>query len=544
MTGRLNRRMGGQADRGIYNHPSAVAAAIVACATLSATPAATQYPSAHLVPKGVMRISFEPLYMNLHDRFDADGNIQPLGTDFTDSSAGTRLIPTMAGAQLAIRSITGDPSYAIDAGAFTATLEGDIRRLSFDFHFGLADWLTITARLPLVTTRAQVDFAVDSTGANVGWNQAATQAGNVSARATIQSLLMELETGIQYVSAQVASGGYDCPAGPTCAEAQDVVARAQQIKVELITLSGLDESGAVSSVLPPFSPLASSTAAQAILSAVADLSSDLQALGATAISAAYPFPSSRVGAQGISDMLGDSALGYAADPLAFTKYRNQLGDVEVGLRMGLLQRATLRTVVSATVRLPTGKLDSPDNYVDIGSGDRQPDLEIGVEGYWQASTFLSLAANASYNLQMGSDLVRRVAPHDEPLAPLSTRATVSRSLGNEIRAGLFPSLRLSDAFTVYGSAHYYRKGTDGFTLSASDAGSGLDASLLEFETARTTWSVGGGIYYRADRDRDGPTLPVEAGIDYRAALQGSGGQTPKTSAVNFYLRLYWRWFGR
>jgi len=290
-------------------------------------------------------------------------------------------------------------------------------------------------------------------------------------------------------------------------------------------------------------PASDRAEAQAILTSIADISADLQALGAGAITAAYPFPSARVGGQGINDMLADSGLGYAADPLAFTKYRNQLGDAEVGIRMGLLQRARLRTVVAATVRLPTGKLDSPDNYVDIGTGDRQPDVEFGVEGYWQASTFLSLAANASYNLQMGRDLARRVARHDEPLAPLSTRATVSRSLGNEIRAGLFPSLRLSDAFTVYGSAHYYRKAIDGFTLSSSDGGPGLDASLLEFETARTTWSVGGGIYYRADRDRSGPTLPIEAGIDYRAALQGSGGQTPKTSALNFYLRLYWRWFG-
>ena len=430
-----------------------IVAAIVFTMCL-AVPAAAQYPSAHLVPRGVLRLSFEPFYMNARDRFDANGTVEPIGTDFSDSAAGIRLLPTMEAAQLAVRSIVDDPDYTMNAGMWATTLDADIRRFPFDFHFGLTDWLTITTRIPIVTIRMQVSFVVDSSTANVGWNQIATQAGVSGALPELQSLFAQLEAGAQHVASQIAGGGYDCPSGPICAQAQVVVDRTRALKLDLTLLSGADESGIVNPALPPLNPVGTTTEAQAILAEIAAISTELQALGASAITATYPFPTAGdVGSDGMNAILGDSAFGYAAEPLDFVKYRNKIGDAEIGLRIGLAQKTNLRAVASATVRLPTGSLDSPDNYVDIGTGDKQTDVEFGLEGYWQPSSFLGLAANASYNLQLGHSLIRRATTHEAPLAPLYTRTTVTRSLGNEFRAGLYPSILLSHSFTVYASHH-------------------------------------------------------------------------------------------
>ena len=100
-----------------------IAAAIVFTMCL-AVPAAAQYPSARLVPRGVLRLSFEPFYMNARDRFDANGTVQPIGTDFSDSAAGIRLLPTMEAAQLAVRSIVDDPDYTMNAGTWATTARG------------------------------------------------------------------------------------------------------------------------------------------------------------------------------------------------------------------------------------------------------------------------------------------------------------------------------------------------------------------------------------------------------------------------------------
>ena len=99
--------------------------------------------------------------------------------------------------------------------------------------------------------------------------------------------------------------------------------------------------------------------------------------------------------------------------------------------------------------------------------------------YEEPGSFLGLAASASYNLQLGGELERRVSSHQRPIAPLATQALVSRNLGDELRAAAFPSIRLSRTLTVYGSASYYRRATDRYALAGSDASATLDPAELE-----------------------------------------------------------------
>ena len=67
---------------------------IVATATIfagvTATPAAAQYPTARVLPRGVLRISLEPRYTSYDFRFDPNGNVELLGTDFTCRAGRSR----------------------------------------------------------------------------------------------------------------------------------------------------------------------------------------------------------------------------------------------------------------------------------------------------------------------------------------------------------------------------------------------------------------------------------------------------------------------
>lgn len=516
---------------------------LLSCLAVVAAPAAAQYPDARLVPGGVLRIGFEPRWTSYGERFDSAGVRQPLGTDFSDSAAGIRLFPTLLAPQGAVASIIGDSAYAMSLGAFRTTLDVDVRRFPLSLQFGITNRLAFTATVPIVTTRSHVDFVVDSTESNVGWNQVATQAGNAGAAMEIQGLLMQLETAAAAVEAGIAAGDYGCPSSVTCDDARAVVTDARQLKLDLSALSGVSETGTTAPVIAPFAPLAGSTAGAGILSAIQTIASRLAALGAPAITGTFPLPGDPVGAGGVNAMLPDTALGYAALPLGFTKYKQKLGDVELGLRLGVVQSAAVRAVLATTVRLPTGFVDAPDNYLDIGTGDHQMDVELAFEGAWEPGTFLGLAASASYNLQLGGELERRVASHVRPIAPLATQALVSRDLGDELRAAAFPSIRLSRTLTVYGSASYYRRATDRYTLAGPDASAPLEPAELAYETAMSTWSFGGGLHYYAAQSRTGRNLPLEAGLDYRTAFRGNGGQAPKATSVMFYLRIPVRIFG-
>jgi len=521
-----------------------LAAAVVLLAALlgSAQDATAQYPDARIVPRGTLRFDFAPVYIGYSERFASDGTVEALGTDFTDGNAGVRLIPSMWTPQNAIRSIIGDPAYTIDAGAFRTTLDADIRRFPLNLELGISNRLTITASIPLVTTRAQVNFVIDSTNSDMGLNEA----GRLEATATRQ-LLEELEAGAAFVESQIAGGGYGCPGSAQCTEAQALVSRTRTLIGDLMALTGVLAQG-VNPILPPNAPLEASSAGLAVTAAVEDVKADLATFGATPVSQSLALPASAADTATFNDMLVADGWGYGADPLSFVKYSMKFGDAEVGVRWSALQGSSLRAVLGGTVRLPTGKVDTPENFVDIGTGDRQIDVALDAEAVWRFGSILALAGMASYTFQLGHNLERRITSHTRPIAIAATQQLVSRNLGDYFEAGLYPTIYLSRSFVAYGSAYYYYKPTDRFDLtgpySLPDDQLPTDITDLEFETSRETLSFGAGIHYYSTQGRHTTKLPIEAGIDYRTAFQGTGGMTPKASRLTFYLRLYLRLWGR
>jgi hypothetical protein len=500
-----------------------------------------------MLGRGVLRMSFEPSYMNWGSRLDTTGVAIPLGTDFSDST-GANFFPTMSPAQAAIWSITGDSSLGITTGAIRTQLDADVRRFPFNFRLGLHDKLTFTASIPVVTTRMQVAFEEDTTGSNAGWNQASVlSSAAAGAVGQIASLLGQLEASANALDATINSGGFDCPGGPRCDSARDLVSRARALVIDLIALTGVSPNGQLSTTLPPFAPVASSATGQALTAAIQNISTEFQALGAPAVAGTIPLPGAIIDpdSTSVQNVLTETGFGYDAQPLEFVKYRQKLGDIELGLRLGLLQRGSIRAVLSTTVRLPTGTRDAPDHYVDIGTGDKQTDVETGIEVAFEPGSVVGLAVAARYNLQLGDQLVRRINPPHQPIALASTEHLVSRNLGDVLTVAAFPTLRLSQSFRAYGALQYYRKGSDAYAWPADGSfhpESWITPGTLEIESGMRSLSVGAGIHFRSSA-RDGISLPAEAGIYYHAAYQGSGGFTPKTTGVTFYLRLFRRLFG-
>ena len=516
---------------------------LMSVAAPSATATFAQYPDTYVLGKGVLRVSFEPWYINAKQRFDAGGTIEPLGTDLTRDSAGVNFFPSLEPAERAVQSITGDETFRINAGIFQTKQEADVRRFPFNFRLGLSNRLTLSASIPVVTTRSQVSFAVDEGSSSVGLNQVVDGA----ALQTVLALLSELEASASSLESMIAGNAFDCPSGPQCNSARDLVTRARALRADLMLLTGILGDGSLSPHLPPFAPLGISASGQAILAAIQSLSTELQSFGSPSITSTLPLPDATVGSEDVNAVLTESLYGYeAAWPLDFIKRKEKLGDLEVGLRWGVAQGSSFRAVLSTTVRLPTGVRDQPDNFIDIGTGDKQTDVQFGLEAAVEPGSVVSLAVSGYYNLQLPDKLPRRLAPHTQPIQLAIYQLGVSRNLGDAFRVGAFPAIRLAQGFTTYGSIDYFRKGGDKYSLLdpyPTADGTGPTVEDLEFETGAELLSVGGGIHYRST-GRSGTSLPVEAGIRYHAAFSGSGGQALKTRGVNFYLRLYFWLFGK
>ncbi len=504
---------------------------------LTSTPSSAQIVDARVLPRGVFRFEFAPHYTNYDRRFAlgspgvSDGEPEFLGADLTADTAGSNLLPAILPSEEAIRSIIGDPGYRINVGAFNTVLDADIRRFPFSLAFGLTDRLTVTAKLPIVTTRLQVAFDSDSTDANVGWNQAVEEIAGAPAAGQAAALVDQLTAAVTDLQGRIGAGDFGCPTGAACAQAQAALARATNLRDNLLALTGLGEGNGAP---PPFAPLEMSDAGVAITNEIDAVAAELQTLAGAFITAALPLPQERLGAEDVNGIFPNPALGYDADPLEFVR-ATHFGDAELGIRYGLIRQPAARIAATATIRLPTGQNDRADNFVDLGQGDKQWDVVAGIEAAFDPGSVLGISLGASYTLQLAHQLTRRVTPPDSLLVPASAATIVQRDLGEVIQLRVYPSLRLNPAFRVYGSAVYFRKGRDRF----SDE-SGQSVEPLERETKMEALSFGGGIAYRTPRTPEDPRLPIEAGLTYRSTFSGSGGLTPKANDVVLYLRLFYQ----
>jgi len=513
---------------------------VAAVLTGSAAPAVGQLPDPWVVPRGALRVSFEPSYLNFDEWFDAAGDRLPLGAYLSADTLGVGLLPTLAPAEAAVRAISGDATFRFNAGAFRARLDADIRRFPFSVALGLSSRLTFTATVPLVTTRVQGAATLDTTDADAGVNLASSL-GRAGARDSIVALFAELDAAAAALESGIASGSFGCPSGPTCDQARALLDRVRTLRSDLSTLAGIPglTTGDGSSPAPPFAPLAASAAGQAVTQAIADVSAELTTLGLTALANGYALPTAPSSAASVDGILAGGDFGYGLGPLspAETVKLSGLGDIEVGLRYALAQGPGLRAVLGLLARLPTGKRDDPGNLLDLATGDRQTDVMVSLDAALEPGARLGMWLGASYTLQLPDRLSRRVTPADQPIALPASEAIVDRNLGDILRVSLHPTLRLTPTFRAFVSAFYSRKGADQYSVS------GQPVTALDTLTAMETWGFGAGLWYRADRGRRGPALPLEAGLAYDAAFFGNGGTTPKIGRLGFSLRLYYRLWG-
>lgn len=504
------------------------------------------YVDARVLPRGLLRIGFLPSYAHYDTRFDSTGAIEPLGRYLSPDTAGSNFLPSLAAAEAAVRDLTGDPSYRMNMGKVSLPLAADVRRFPFDFSLGLTEWLTLGVRVPLVKTRVQGVLALDTTGANVGWNQAATAAGNDAGAAEMLSLFAELNDAIALVQDSISRGGYGCPSSTQCATANAAVARAIRLRDNLLILTGATGDPAA---LPPVAPLASSPAGDAILREIGAVSSQLNTLGAASFTASFPLPGTQLDSAAIETIVrSQNEFGYNLFRLATPQRTYTLGDIEAFLRIGVLRGNRLRTVVTLGARLPTGQRQDQRHVFNLGTGDKQLDLEGGVEVAWESGR-IGLSGTAIYTRQFADQLELRWAPPERPIAPAAYQYLTDRQLGSVFRAAVYPSLTLSEGFRVYGSAYYYHKNADSYSLpgSVTPVPGTPAAEAVARGSGSQSLSLGGGIAYRATRPQRDTTgtltaLPVEAGLTYQAAFSGSAGLVPKSTVLHLYLRFHAKLF--
>jgi hypothetical protein len=523
-----------------------------------------------VLPRGVFRLRIVGQWTWFNERYGMDtpgrpnGALEPLGIDFTLDTIGVRQFPNLASLQAGLQSLTGNPTWYATLGNTVVNLRDHVNAVPFVFEAGLSKKLSIGIQIPYVHTQTSAFFNVNSAGTNgnLGFNPALAVA---AAAAQNTAMFTQFTTAANTLEGSLAACQANPAASPSCP-----ALLANQANAQSLIANSRAFAGGVNQIYgsSPFIPIVGTDAQLAIEARVAAFKALYSSfLGAgNPIVTTGPFASqSRLSVRDAQRILTDSLFGITAAPLESVQ-RSHLGDIDIGAKFSVFDTFNgstearmaptgfnFRTAIGGMFRIPSGQIESPDNFIDLGTGRGAK----AIEGRWFSDVLVGSRFWQSFvlrfNKPFADDQTMRIIdlPNLE-LAPLYRKQTVHRQLGSVFEFETAPRIVVNDFFAVSGWYMYRHKQQDQytgtFTIPAATTGFAdinLDASTLNLETEQTEHRFGGGISYSNvySFEQGKAKIPFEVTYLHWQTTQGSGGNQPKFFTDQVQLRLYARIFG-
>ncbi len=283
------------------------------------------------LPAGAVRIGIAGDWSGYDRRLDAGRSIPVLGA-LNVPALGINALPQLAGAQAAVRRLSGLSSFSLSLGPLEAS--GDIRRNAtpIALDVGLTSRLALSVVVPYVESRntALLLLNRDGTGATVGQNPAYSSTLGSAARAVNGALLRQLTDAAAALSAAVircaAPTALNCDAiRANPAGVQTLLSRAAQAQTDVTMLYGSATRGGA-----PVVPVTGSATQTAVNAQLASLRSAFVGFGITGVADSWlPAPATIINGPGAIDRIAkDSAYGLNYTTLGGTR-RAGIGDIDL-----------------------------------------------------------------------------------------------------------------------------------------------------------------------------------------------------------------------
>ena len=491
------------------------------------------------MPKGLLRLDFGGRFDNWDRRYN-NGVKQDAGSDFTFSPFDGRFLAPLDSAEAALKRVTGVQAISLSLGRTSSSLLVNVGTGSIGAAYGLTPRLTIFGTVPIVRVRVQNRFDIDTVGATAGINPANPAVGTSAGASQTAGFLAELQTALTSISAKLTSGAFDN--SPTRkALAQQILSNGTPLNTNL--------KGFLPAVT--FLPVAGSPAAVALTAPIETLRASIATLAEQGVtlssSPALPVSgptSTEFEAFAMNPAGPLQARGFAPPVLQY------IGDIEVGTAFKWLDHRpksgglAIRSVVVGTVRLRTGQLDRPDNFFDIGTGDRQPDVQGDLVTDFVRGR-IGARLRARYVLQLSGRQERRLSAPDRPFALASTLAAVAWNPGEIVEGSVEPFLLIAPTLALSAGVRYWSKGADRYTYVKNQTPiDGTSPEVLSIGSKQTVTALQAGLSFSHDGvRRDGTRgLPMDAWLRWEMVASSSTGRVPATQSVSLMLRFYRKGF--
>ena len=553
---------------------STVALAVIA---VFATPAPAQRvlgvgDDALVLPRGVFRFRTLAQWTSFNERYGMNtpgrpnGALEPLGVDFTLDTIGVKQFPNLDSLQFGLQQLTGDPNWYATLGNTHVDLRDRVTAYPFIFEAGISRKFSLGIQIPYVVTHSMTFFNVNTTGiqGNLGFNPALAPIATAVTQNT--NFFAQFTT-----AANTLQGSLDACANPPASATPECVGlNANRASAQSLVDNSRAFAGGVNKIYTtsPFVPIVGTDAQLSIEARTAAFRALYQQFGVNSILATTtgPFASqSRLTLRDAQRILSDTAFGIIADPLASTSH-SHIGDIDIGGKFSVFDSfdgntearmsphgLNFRTAVGGIFRIPTGQIESPNNFIDVGTGRGAK----AVEGRWFGDLLVGSRFWQSFILRFNKPFsddqeMRIIDLPNLELAPIYRRQTVHRTLGSALEFETTPRIVLNDFFSISGQYVYRHKAQDHYTgtfaIPAAVTGFAnitLDASTLDLETETWEHRAGGGVSFSNlySFDQGKAKVPFEVTYLHWQTVKGSGGNQPKFFTDQIQLRLYARIFG-
>jgi hypothetical protein len=477
----------------------------------------------------MLRVTFDPRIMTWNDEFTSAGRIK-IGAPLTGDTVGGRYIPAVARVEQHTRFVTGITGFVASLGQGLLTVRQERRTYPITAELGVTNHLSVSLMVPIVRVQTRAALRLSSSGANLGINPLALN--ELGARGTDSLFFAQFDAALARLDEQIAAGQYGCtPPSAPCA-ARDSSNYWHAVRDALHgSVYGLGQTGS------PFLPLDTSTAGQAIDSAIVRVQQGLSVtFGITGFDTTVALPTDTLTGTAFEQVLlqpDPTGFGYVDFGLQ-RNFRYRMGDVELAAKYRLLAGAHYAAAVQALVRLPTGGKDSANEFLIQSVGDHQLDLEGRLtQELIVGPLWLNVAVRAG--LQRPGTRVRRVAPLDAFLVPAAATADLRWDPGDYVGVDVAPLIRLAPQFAAGFTAGYFSKARDHYAFqSAQDSvalatrmGAPTAASVLDQGTSQRWLRLGFAATYH---------MPAGEGAFSIEQTVSGAGLVPATTVYRIVFR--------
>ena len=519
------------------------------------------WEDATIVPAGVLRAGISTAWSHANERFRRTGSgVESLGADFTRDSLGPSVFEAASLLTSPLQTLTGLAQPPLSLGRLSMRIEHTAYTTPITLDYGINRRVSIGATIPYIKNRVEVFVRPNPNGpeGTIGLNPAWSVAG---ARTRNEQVVTELQSAATFLQSELArcQGSSD----PTCASvnadrnaAAELVTRAGQAADAVAALYGTSTVNGA-----PFAPIAGTTLSNAVDAQLGTLSGQFDSFLGAATAGAWvgdrPVPAPPVAYADLQRLLTDSSYGIVAVPLDNIEH-SHLGDIEIGAKVLLLdtsgspygdaptpRRLGARLAAAAIVRLPTAQLDSPNDFVDVGTGDRQRDLEF--RGFFDLIVGPRFWATTvvRYGMQMATSQERRITDTpDDPFPARYRLQQVQRTPGDFLEVEVAPRWVPNESFSFSASWRYRNVPADTYSGAAitvqdlTGATRTLDPATLGLGTAQREQRLGFAMTFstlRGYAHRRSP-WPMEVSLTHEQVLGGRG--VDKSFVTSVGIRLY------